>query len=206
MVAAYNAEPQGGLLGGISPDEAMRDAVDRGWQSVTMDEDAFDFAFSRREDRQIAQGRFSLGNEFWVSDATCGLGKGDLVDLRIPLRSGAKGIFVLHKGKPLEGRALPETLYHPLNRDGAREKSRRVKLQAAAIRDLKKQVDPSIDPATEILRGVSRAPMADAHGAIIRLGDDKSRQADLDQIEKRQADMMDFAAYYAAIERRTEGT
>ena len=213
MVSAYNDAPQDGQLGGISPRAALEDAIARGWQSVSMDVDAFDFAFSCRKERKISQGKFTIYNQQWVSDATCRLGKGDKVDLRIPLRSGAEGIFVIHENiDPNDHhlRAFPETLYHPLDRNGARESARRNRLQEAAIRQLKKAVDPTIDPATEILKGVNQAPVAGDHMAIIRLGDSAPKDPQLDRIESQRAQMIEFAEYFGwsgySDERRTEGT
>ena len=210
MVSAYNNAPQGGQLGGASPRAALEDAIARGWQSVSMDVDAFDFAFSRRDERSISQGKFTFDNQHWVSDATCLLGKGDKVGLRIPLRSGAEGIFVIHDSIDPKIRAFPETLYHPLDRNGARESARRNRLQEAAIRQLKKAVDPTIDPATEILKGVNQAPVAGDHMAIIRLGDSAPKDPQLDRIESQRAQMIEFAEYFGwsgySDERRTEGT
>lgn len=210
MVRAYNEEPQGGLLNGMSPRDAMEDAFARGWQSRTMDVDAFDFAFSRKEERQINQGKVRFANQFWVSDATCQLGAGDTVTLRIPLRSKAEGIFVMQGRNRLQGRAVPETLYHPLDRDGARESARRNKLQEEAIRALKRGVDRNVDPAAEILKGITRAPVSVEHDAIIRLGDAPPSHPGLEDIEKRRSEMHDFAEYFRSIgtpeKRRTEGT
>lgn len=210
MVRAYNEEPQGGLLNGMSPLDAMEDAIARGWRSRTMDVDAFDFAFSRKENRQINQGKVRLDNQFWVSDATCQLGAGDTVTLRVPLRSKAEGVFVMHGRNRLPGRAVPETLYHPLDRDGARESARRNKLQEEQIRALKRGVDRTIDPKAEILKGITRTPVSVEHDAIIRLGDAAQRQPGLEDIEKRRSEMHDFAEYFRSIgapeKRRTEGT
>lgn len=205
MVAAYNDAPQGGQLGGLSPRQAMQEAVNKGWQAVAMDEDAFDFAFSRREDRVINQGRFRFDNEFWVSDGTLQLGAGDPVSLRIPLRSGSDGVFVLHEGKRLQGRAVPDTRYHPLDRAGAREKSRRVRLQADAIRRIKAQTDPAIDPAAELLKGMERASVAAAHGAIIRLGDEDPERAARDEDEARRAELEDLVRHFNGDQERRAG-
>ncbi|TNF19342.1 MAG: hypothetical protein EP318_14980 [Rhodobacteraceae bacterium] len=205
MVAVYNDTPQDGLLDGLSPRQAMQDAMDRGWQAVTLDEDAFDFAFSRRDARQITQGKFRFDNELWVSDETLRLGAGDTVDLRIPLRSSAQGAFVLRNGERLPGRAFPETRYHPLDRDGAREKSRRVKIQDGAIHDLKRHVDPTVDPAVELLKGVNRGPLAGAHGAIIRLSDSDPERAARDDDDARRAFIDEFLAVCGPKERRTDG-
>lgn len=210
MVRAYNEEPQGGLLNGMSPRDAMEDAIARGWQSRTMDVDAFDFAFSRKEERQVNQGKVRFANQFWVSDATCQLGAGDTVTLRVPLRSKAEGIFVMHGRNRLPGRAVPETLYHPLDRDGARESARRNKLQEDAIRALKRGVDRSIDPAAEILKGIARAPVSVEHDAIIRLSDAAPSHPELEHIEKQRSLMREFAEEYGwagySEKRRTEGT
>ncbi len=211
MVAAYNDAAQGGQLNGQSPREAMQDAIDRGWQSVTMDTDSFDFAFSRREERQIKQGGFRLDNTWWSSDATFRLGAGDVVSLRVPLRSGAEGVFVVHEGERLDGRALPETLYHPLDRNGARESARRNRLQEEAIRQLKKGVDPRVDPAAEILKGVSRTPIEAVPGATIGLDDASPHKTEAQYIEERRSEKMhDFARLFGwtgySDERRTEGT
>ncbi len=207
MVAAYNDAPQGGLLGGKSPRQMMQAAIDMGWQAVALDEDAFDFAFSHREDRTITQGRFRFDSEYWVSDQTLALGAGDAVQLRIPLRSDAQGVFVLHDGKRLAGRAVKETLYHPLDRAGAREKSRRTAIQAEAIRTLKASRDPAIDPATEILRGVNRIPLTDGRDRpIIRLADADPAQVARDEDAARRAEIEDLLRHYrGGEERRTDG-
>lgn len=206
MVAAYNAASQGGLLDGKSPRQMMQAAIEAGWQAVALDEDAFDFAFSRREDRTINQGRFRLDNEFWVSNGTLTLGAGDTVQVRIPLRSDADGLFVLHDGKRLPGRAVPETRYHPLDRAGAVEKSRRAAIQKAAIRALKGDVHPAIDPAAEILLGVDRTPLGGGQGHIIRLADADPEQAARDEDAARRAEIYDFLRHFrGGEERRADG-
>ena len=206
MVAAYNAAPQGGLLKGKSPRQMMQAAIDEGWQAVALDEGAFDFAFSRREDRTINQGRFRLDNEFWVSNGTLTLGAGDAVQVRVPLRSGADGLFVLHDGKRLPGRAVPETRYHPLDRAGAVEKARRVAIQKDAIRALKGRLDPTIDPAAEILRGVDRTPLGGGSGHIIRLADADPEQEARDEDAARRAEIEELLGHYrGGDERRTDG-
>ncbi|WP_413221530.1 hypothetical protein [Tritonibacter mobilis] len=209
MVAAYNHASQGGQLNGLSPKEAMQDAIERGWQSVTMDVDSFDFAFSRREDREIRQGGFRFRNAWWSSDATCRLGAGDLVNLRVPLRSNAEGIFVLHDGQRLDERALPDKQYHPLDRDGARESARRNKLQEQEIRRIRSYVDSNIDPATEILRGVNLTPLSVVAGATIGLDDAGPRHQELARIERQRAQMIEIAEDFGwagySQERRAEG-
>ena len=196
MVAAYNDEPQGGLLDGKSPRQMLEEALAAGWQAVALDEDAFDFAFSRREDRVITQGRFRFDNDFWVSDGTLALGAGDQVQLRIPLRSDARGVFVLHDGERLPGQAVQETRYHPLDRAGAREKSRRGAIQAAAIRALKTDLDPAIDPATEILRGVNRMSLTDGQDRpIIRLADADPEQVARDEDAARHKEIRDLLRF-----------
>ncbi|MGS4946967.1 helix-turn-helix domain-containing protein [Meridianimarinicoccus sp. RP-17] len=170
MVAAYNDEPQHGRLQGKSPRQAMRDAIAAGFEAVTMDDDAFDFAFSKRDDKPIIQGRFRLKGTFYQNDETMKLGAGDRIEVRIPLRSGTDRVFVVFNGE-FKGAAHADTQYHPLDREGAIESSRRANLQRQAIRDLKADIDPSIDPATEILKRVDRTPLVAEHGTIVRLSD-----------------------------------
>lgn len=202
LVAAYNDDPQGGEMNGQSPREAMQDAINQGWQSVGLDVDAFDFAFSRRETRTVKQGKFHFNNIGWRSDSVAGLGAGDKVDIRIPLRSAAEGVFVIHEGERLHGRAYPENKYHPLDRDGAREKNRLGKIQKASIRDLKKQVNPNIDPAEEILAGVNTTPIEAPTQTIIRLGDAVPEREEHDDAAAR-ALAEDFLGGLAPRKRRT---
>ncbi|MBV0912847.1 transposase [Anianabacter salinae] len=191
MVAAYNDTPQDGRLRGKSPRQAMQDAIDAGFEAVTMDDDAFDFAFSKRDDRQIIQGRFRFKGTFYQNDETAKMGAGDRIDIRIPLRSGANQVFVVHNGA-FKGAARADTQYHPLDRDGAVEGNRRRKLQAQAIRELKADIDPSIDPATEILKRVDRTPLVAGPGTIVRLSEQTATDSTGDDDAAKRAFLEDL--------------
>jgi hypothetical protein len=204
-VAAYNDAPHSSLAG-LSPRQAMRQAMDNGWQAVTVDDDAFDFAFSRRDEtRQIKQGGFRFANQHWTSDAVCSLGAGAEVELRVPLRSNAPGIFVVCDGKRLAGRAVPDMPYHPLDRDGAREQGRRAKLQNAAVSALKSQTDPRVDAHKEQKRFTDTSENTAEPGAIIRLADMEGDVADVETDEEKHAFIEEFLAVAGPKKRRADG-
>lgn len=177
-IAAYNDAPQNdGKLAGLSPREAMERAVQQGWEPQRTDARSFDEVFSERDVRSVKQGCIEFGQKRYTSDFIQGLGYRDRVEVRAPLRSGTEAIFIRYDGVP-QGEAWPDVAYHPLDRAGAIEASRRIGVQKAAIAKLKAQLDPKFDAFAELTRNTNQStPAQDRPGTLIRLaGEEPARR------------------------------
>lgn len=172
-IAAYNDTPQPeGKLAGLSPRDAMANAIERGWVPQKPDTYTFDEVFSERDIREVRQGRFSIGGKHFSSDATHGMGHGTKVEVRKPLRPGLDYVFIRKNGHPL-GIARQDEEYDATDGRGAIEVNRRIKTQKAAIAALRQTVDPSFNAFAEITRGVDTTPLT-TDATIIRLTNQKS--------------------------------
>lgn len=169
-IATYNDTPQeNGKLEGRSPREAYEAAIADGWEPQRTDERSFDEIFSERHTRVAEQGRIKFRNELFTSEFIQKLGYGDGVEVRAPLRSGVDHVFIRREGKPC-GEAFPDQAYHPLDRAGAVEARRRIKVAKGAIRELEGQLTPGFDGFEELTRNTTAfSPGQEQPGIIMRL-------------------------------------
>ena len=179
-VEIFNAAPQTkhGALKGRSPDAAFEEARNAGWRRNDIDPAALDAVFSKRESRTIRSGGITIGNVRYACDAFAEMFGGENVALRIPMRTGVEGVLVYDDRDRFLGVAHPDTAYHPLDVEGAKEGGRRQKLQRGRIKREREDV-AVIDPhkvALETARTVP-APLGPERGGRIMLTDDMANQA-----------------------------
>lgn len=166
----YHTHRQTGQLGGKSPNEALAEAVAKGWQRIDVDRAALEAVFARDELRTVRQGEFSIEGRIYRHDALLSLLTGSKVRVRIPVIGDRDQLPVFAESGAFLCIAEPAPLHHPLDRSGARDKRVRSKMQTRAISLMRRDVDP-IDLQAEMRRAaaVAPAPPAVASAGIIRL-------------------------------------
>lgn len=169
-IDTYNDTPQDhGKLHGISPRSAFEAAIAKGWEPQRTDARSFDEIFSERETRKVEQCRIKVSNQLYFSPSLNELGKGDRVEVRIPLRSGVDHVFIRRNGIPC-GEAYPDQAYDAQDREGAKEARRREKVARGAIRELEAQLSPGFDGFAELTRNTTTLNLGQAQpGIIMRL-------------------------------------
>lgn len=148
-LAIYHAKPQHGrTLAGRSPNQAMADAIDAGWQKTEVDPNAFAAVFSTPEPRTVRQGFIRHGAQVWRCDELIPY-EGRRVTALIPKFERWPVLPVrLDNGEIVF--ATPDAPFAALDRAGAKESSRRRGIGVAYIRALDASA-PSIDPIEETL-------------------------------------------------------
>ena len=147
QIATYNAMPQDGRgLSKRSPNEALRAAIEGGWQATAVNADALRVAFSTEEVRQVRQGCISFKG-LWTSRELQAY-QGDTVSLlipkyedwtRLPVRDEAGRIFTyVHR----------DTAFGILDPAGAREADARSRQHRSGVIALDRSV-PDLDRLTE---------------------------------------------------------
>lgn len=187
-IATYNDTPQeNGKLEGRSPREAFEAAIADGWEPQRTDARSFDEIFSERHTRVVEQGRIRFRNELFTSEFIQTLGYGDGVEVRAPLRSEVDHVFIRREGKPC-GEAYPDQAYHPLDRAGAVEASRRIKAAKGAIRELEAQLTPGFDGFEELTRNTTAFnPGREQPGIIMRLAGEEPETRIARDVQKQDA-------------------
>lgn len=187
-IATYNDTPQeNGKLEGRSPREAFEAAIANGWEPQRTDARSFDEIFSERHTRSVEQGRIKFRNKLFTSDFIQMLGYGDGVEVRAPLRSGVDHVFIRREGKPC-GEAFPDQAYHPLDRAGAVEANRRIKVAKGAIRKLEAQLSPDFDGFEELTRNTTAfSPGHEQSGIIMRLAGEEPEARTAREAQQKDA-------------------
>ena len=187
-IATYNDTPQeSGKLEGRSPREAFEAAIANGWEPQRTDARSFDEIFSERHTRSVEQGRIKFRNKLFTSDFIQMLGYGDGVEVRAPLRSGVDHVFIRREGKPC-GEAFPDQAYHPLDRAGAVEANRRIKVAKGAIRKLEAQLSPDFDGFEELTRNTTAfSPGHEQSGIIMRLAGEEPEARTAREAQQKDA-------------------
>lgn len=139
-IAYYNATPQPGLEG-RSPDQVWVAQVEAGWRPIAADMATLQTAFARTETRRLRQGGFTVAGQLYIHDALCQRPDLDTVTLRIPIFGDMRPAVYAPDGEFL-CHAEPETAYHPLDIDGAKESARRKALARQGVEDLRRGVTP----------------------------------------------------------------
>ena len=147
QVAMYNAMPQvGRALAGISPNDALRTAIEGGWRGTAVNPDALRVAFSTEEVRQVTQGCVRHKG-LWTSRELQEY-QGDTVTLlvpkyedwvRLPVRDEAGRIFTYVER---------DTAYGILDPAGAREADARSRAHGRGVAVLDRSA-PDIDRLAE---------------------------------------------------------
>lgn len=135
-MADYHATPQGGHLGGKSPQQALDDALNNGWKPVRVDREVLLLAFAEQEKRTVKAGVIQYAGREWYADFLVGLHQ--KVDVRYP-KHDPQCLFVFDQGRFL-GVALPQPKYGLLDPAGAKEAGRRRGVLKGVIDNMAGQV------------------------------------------------------------------
>lgn len=135
-MADYHSTPQSGQLGGKSPQQALEDALNHGWQPIRVDREVLLLAFAEQETRAVKAGVIQYAGREWYADFLVGLHQ--KVDVRYP-KHDPQCLFVFDQGRFL-GVALPQPKYGLLDPAGAKEASRRRGVLKGMIENLAGQV------------------------------------------------------------------
>lgn len=147
-LATYNALPQvGRALNNLSPNDALRKAIEGGWKPTIINSDALRVAFSTEETRQVRQGAIRHKGLLWTSRDLQAY-QGDTVTvlipkyedwLRLPVRDENGQIFTfVEEDKP----------FGILDPAGAREADARSREHRKGVAALDRSV-PNIDRLAE---------------------------------------------------------
>ncbi len=166
----YNDTPQTGRLRGLSPRQALAQAVEDGWTPTGMDDQTFDFVFCKSTNAVVSQGAFRCQGQRYYSDRIAELGHGERLEIRVPLRTSAEGVAVV-RNREMLGYAFLDVTYGTIDPAGARESTRRQKLQNACINMLRKEAGPVMDLHEETLRFTDTSPVITEFGQVISIAD-----------------------------------
>lgn len=152
----WEALPQKGALKGLSPRKVYENALNDGWQRIAVDPHELRTVFATHKTREVRSGTISFDGRKWTCDALISY-LGRKVTVLAPKFETPVELPVLDDKGELLGFAVPERDYDLLDRDGARESSRRDRLHKATIRKLDRAA-PEVDPTAEVLRYAQALP------------------------------------------------
>jgi hypothetical protein len=138
----YHKRPQHGRLDGMSPNEALRMFIDKGWGKTTLSRpEVLALAFAEEVERMPDRGRVSYTPRrgetlYFYDDALLGLDH--KVTLRVPAFN-PEFVFCFAGGE-LICQAFPERAYGVLDIEGAREVNRRSKAFRRQITEKRRHV------------------------------------------------------------------
>jgi len=147
LVSYYNSRPQGAStrLAGLSP-KAMLEAKIKatGFVARVPDEASFDLIFSRFDTRMVRQGCINVDGRQHHSTCLDGLLPGDVVEVFTPLRKDRGYVFVRTSKKEDIVRIDLLPTFADGDRDGAMLQGQLEAGVNRAIRDLSRDIDPSL--------------------------------------------------------------
>lgn len=170
LIRAYNFRPVGGAWANRSPESWLSEKISNGWRPVTVAPAELDAAFAESDSRRVDRGVLKIAGRRYTHDLLAALPSRTVVDLALPWRRGAAPLANLGGSWVY---LQPERLYPARWIEGARESSRRQKLQADHVAALKRQA-PLIDPVQikiEWARQQGRSPVTPASPPV-DLGED----------------------------------
>lgn len=174
IVATYNSMAQGvrTQLKGLSPNQAYENAIKAGWQKTAVEPDAFLVPFSKEENRQLRQGRFSLDGHYWTCPELLAH-VAEKIIVCIPKYSGFDRVAVKSLKGDLIGIAERDRAFAYLDPEGAKEAARRVSINRKAVRAHGRKA-PNIDPVLMLERSIALlpAPPEAPVGAIVSASDE----------------------------------
>lgn len=159
-VAIYNSRPQGAgsRLGGLSPKEALEMKIAAtGFAARVPSEDVFDLIFSRPETRMVSQSSVKIDNRIYHGPCLHRMLPGEKVQVLLPLRKDRGHAWINAPGRAPERIELAPTFAYG-DREGARYQAR---LEAASnqfIRDLARDIDPTVSTFEHQKRAADFSP------------------------------------------------
>ena len=172
-MAWYDTQPQHGALTGRSPRQVFAEFVEAGWQPTVMELAELRIVLSRPVTRTVRQGAFKFKRALYTAEALWGVAAGTRATVLVPLVGGHDSLAVRDEQGKFLCWAERERPFFPIDREGTAERSRRDRVAAAAMRDLRKET-PRVDPEQLMADAVARedpAPTPEI-GHVIRVSDD----------------------------------
>lgn len=119
-LAFYRNEPQSGTMGGKSPNQRKREAIEAGWRPFTAGYEIFLFAFASTRRVKVHPGGIELDGT-WFQSADIVTRIGEYIEVRYAKWDGAHALWIDDAGRPI---LIPRALYfHPLDIEGAKEQA-----------------------------------------------------------------------------------
>jgi len=159
-VAIYNSRPQGpgSRLAGLSPKEALEMKIAAtGFVARVPSEEVFDLVFSRTEVRTVSQSSVKIDNRLYHGDCLHRMMPGEKVEVLLPLRKDRGFAWVNQPGRPPERIELAPTFAYG-DRDGARYQGALEAASNRLVRDLARDVDPSVSTFEHQKRAADMSP------------------------------------------------
>lgn len=172
-VAFYRNEPQGGSMGGKSPNQFKREAyADPAYTPPpAADESTLLAAFGKVHTKTVEHGgiRFIDGEEFWYWDDELATAMGEKIRVHRAKWAPELVLWVKPDGKPVLIRR--DIYYDPFDRAGAKEQSRREGLLKRHVSSIRR-ISPPTDAVADMARynAALPAPPVTPVGATIMLG------------------------------------
>ncbi len=138
-VALYNDTPQGGQLGGLSPNQKLRQFVEAGWGPTPFKPGVVEGAFCEVFSREVRAGKFQHKGVVYYNDALTNPAIGRRVEIRVPLFGDRERVMVFDRRREFVCVAFPEAAFDHGDRAGAVEASRRRKVARDHERAMKAQ-------------------------------------------------------------------
>lgn len=145
----HNRAQKGRKLKGLSPFQALDNAISQGWTKTAIDPVAFVTAFSSEERRRNVQGRIQFNGNSWTCEGLQSY-LGDHVVVLVPKYQSWDRLPIKDDKGRLIGLAERDQEFHPLDPAGAREAARRGARRIKAVKSLGRMI-PTIDAASEVI-------------------------------------------------------
>lgn len=159
-VAIYNSRPQGAgsRLAGLSPKEALEMKIEAtGFTARMPSEEVFDLIFSRPETRTVSQSSVKIDNRVYHGPVLHRMMPGEKVEVLLPLRKDRGYAWLNLPGRAPERIERAPTFAYG-DRDGARYQAQ---LEAASnqfVRDLARDLDPTVSTFEHQKRAADMTP------------------------------------------------
>lgn len=124
----YHRAPQHGHLNGKSPNDRFAHWISHGWQSVTLDRQQLEIAFSKIVTRKVhAGGVFSIDGRKYRDDALLSLGGTGRITVRVPLIGRGDVVYAFDDEDKLLCAALRAPVFAFGDPAGAKEQQRQAR-------------------------------------------------------------------------------
>ncbi len=155
-VAQYNATPQDGQLGGLSP-RAMLDAkiAATGWRAEKPSAEIFDLVFSKEITRDVNKGVVKIDNRPYYAPILAKLVGEKAVPILVPLRDPEGPVILFRDG---DIHRLTHETFGQMDGEGARKAAAMVAAQKAEMRRRESQADLTVDVPALISQSLDLSP------------------------------------------------
>ncbi|MFA6312337.1 MAG: hypothetical protein WC681_12720 [Sterolibacterium sp.] len=141
-VKFYHNEPQGGTMGGKSPNERKSAAIAAGWKPpASASRESLLVAFAKAVRCRVHTGGIKVDKDWFRHDEIIPE-VGNWIEVHYAKWADTVALWVKPDGTPVL--LQKDTLYHPLDNTGAKEQSRRNGLLTRAVADLR-AISPRVD-------------------------------------------------------------